>query len=150
MVRDDTTSYFSAVNVVSNLNMIMIHDIDNLLLALDRYHIPRSWLNPSGNYLVVFEEWGGDPSGISLVKRTTASVCSDIYEGQPTLKNRQMLASGKINRPKAHLWCPPGLKISQIKFASYGLPLGTCGNYREGSCHAHRSYDAPEKVPQSA
>ncbi|XP_014509817.1 beta-galactosidase isoform X2 [Vigna radiata var. radiata] len=109
------------------------------------YHIPRSWLNPSGNYLVVFEEWGGDPSGISLVKRTTASVCSDIYEGQPTLKNRQMLASGKINRPKAHLWCPPGLKISQIKFASYGLPLGTCGNYREGSCHAHRSYDAPEK-----
>ncbi|WVZ12992.1 hypothetical protein V8G54_017522, partial [Vigna mungo] len=109
------------------------------------YHIPRSWLNPSENYLVVFEEWGGDPSGISLLKRTTASVCSDIYEGQPTLKNRQMLASGKINRPKAHLWCPPGLKISQIKFASYGLPLGTCGNYREGSCHAHRSYDAPEK-----
>ncbi|BAT76813.1 hypothetical protein VIGAN_01487000 [Vigna angularis var. angularis] len=109
------------------------------------YHFPRSWLNPSGNYLVVFEEWGGDPSGISLVKRTTASVCSDIYEGQPTLKNRQMLASGKINRPKAHLWCPPGLKISQIKFASYGLPQGTCGNYREGSCHAHRSYDAPEK-----
>ncbi|CAJ1941689.1 unnamed protein product [Sphenostylis stenocarpa] len=109
------------------------------------YHIPRSWLNPSGNYLVVFEEWGGDPSGISLVKRTTESVCADIYEGQPTLKNRQMLDSGKINRPKAHLWCPPGLKISQIKFASYGLPQGNCGNYREGNCHAHRSYDAPEK-----
>ncbi|QCD80295.1 beta-galactosidase [Vigna unguiculata] len=109
------------------------------------YHVPRSWLNPSGNYLVVFEEWGGDPSGISLVKRTTASVCSDIYEGQPTLKNRQMLDSGKINRPKAHLWCPPGQKISKIKFASYGLPQGSCGNYREGRCHAHRSYDAPEK-----
>ncbi|ESW26654.1 hypothetical protein PHAVU_003G137000 [Phaseolus vulgaris] len=109
------------------------------------YHIPRSWLNPSGNYLVVLEEWGGDPNGISLVKRTTASVCADIYEGQPTLKSRHMLDTGKINRPKAHLWCPPGLKISQIKFASYGLPQGTCGNYREGSCHAHRSYDAPEK-----
>ena len=35
-----------------------------------RYHVPRSWLNPSGNLLVVFEEWGGDPRGISLVKRT--------------------------------------------------------------------------------
>lgn len=34
------------------------------------YHIPRSWLNPSGNVLVVLEEWGGDPTGISLVKRT--------------------------------------------------------------------------------
>ncbi|KAM4131944.1 hypothetical protein ACJW30_01G213900 [Castanea mollissima] len=34
------------------------------------YHVPRSWLNPSGNLLVVFEEWGGDPRGISLVKRT--------------------------------------------------------------------------------
>lgn len=116
------------------------------LPALDRYHVPRSWLNPSGNYLVVFEEWGGDPSGISLVKRTTASVCPDIYEGQPTLRNRQMLESGKVSRPKAHLWCPPGQKISQIKFASYGLPQGTCGNFREGSCHAHKSYDAPERV----
>ncbi|XP_010667155.1 putative beta-galactosidase [Beta vulgaris subsp. vulgaris] len=34
------------------------------------YHVPRSWLRPSGNLLVVFEETGGDPRGISLVKRT--------------------------------------------------------------------------------
>ncbi|XP_058756150.1 beta-galactosidase-like [Vicia villosa] len=34
------------------------------------YHVPRSWLSPSVNYLVVFEELGGDPTGISLVKRT--------------------------------------------------------------------------------
>lgn len=34
------------------------------------YHVPRSWLKPSGNLLVVFEEWGGDPTGISLVRRT--------------------------------------------------------------------------------
>ncbi|KAJ4904621.1 Beta-galactosidase 2 [Raphanus sativus] len=33
-------------------------------------HMPRTWLKPSGNLLVVFEEWGGDPSGISVVKRT--------------------------------------------------------------------------------
>ncbi|XP_011093727.1 beta-galactosidase [Sesamum indicum] len=35
------------------------------------YHLPRSWLKSSGNLLVVFEEWGGDPTQISLVKRTT-------------------------------------------------------------------------------
>lgn len=35
-----------------------------------RYHIPRSWLKATGNLLVVFEQWGGDPKGISLAKRT--------------------------------------------------------------------------------
>ncbi|RDX73527.1 hypothetical protein CR513_46853 [Mucuna pruriens] len=34
------------------------------------YHVPRSWLSSGGNFLVVFEEWGGDPNGITLVKRT--------------------------------------------------------------------------------
>lgn len=113
-----------------------------------RYHVPRSWLNPSGNLLVVFEEWGGDPTGISLVSRTTASVCADIFEGQPTLNDWQLLSSGKVSsmEPKAHLWCPPGQKISEIKFASYGMPQGTCGSFREGSCHAHKSYDAFQKV----
>ncbi|KAG6772025.1 hypothetical protein POTOM_023421 [Populus tomentosa] len=111
------------------------------------YHVPRSWLKPSGNLLAVFEEWGGDPTGISFVKRTTASVCADIFEGQPALKNWQAKASGKVisPQPKAHLWCPPGQKISQIKFASFGMPQGTCGSFREGSCHAHKSYDAFER-----
>ncbi|KAG6534679.1 hypothetical protein ZIOFF_008582 [Zingiber officinale] len=34
------------------------------------YHVPRSWLKPTGNLLVVFEEMGADPSGISMVRRT--------------------------------------------------------------------------------
>lgn len=98
----------------------------------------------------MFEEWGGDPTGISLVRRSTARVCADIVEGQPSLKNWLMATSGKSNnmQPKAHLWCSAGQKISNIEFASYGLPQGTCGNYREGSCHAHKSYDAFEKVRQ--
>lgn len=116
-----------------------------------RYHVPRSWLSPTGNLLVVFEEWGGNPAGISLVEREIASVCADIYEWQPTLMNYEMQASGKVNkplRPKAHLWCAPGQKISSIKFASFGTPVGACGSYHEGSCHAHKSYDAFERVCQ--
>lgn len=109
------------------------------------YHVPRSWLNPSDNFLVVLEEWGGDPTGISLVKRSTKTVCADISEGQPTLKHWHMLKSGKIHTPKAHLRCSPGQKISQIKFASYGQPQGVCGNFLEGSCHATRSYDAAKR-----
>ncbi|KAF6174881.1 hypothetical protein GIB67_026369 [Kingdonia uniflora] len=109
------------------------------------YHVPRSWLNPTGNLMVVFEEWGGNAKGITLVQRTVQSVCADIYEWQPTLTNYELQASGKVDRPlspKSHLWCPSGQKISLIKFASFGTPQGVCGSYREGGCHAHKSYDA--------
>lgn len=37
------------------------------------YHVPRSWLKPTKNLLVMFEELGGDASKISLVKRSVAS-----------------------------------------------------------------------------
>lgn len=112
------------------------------------YHVPRSWLYPRGNLLVVFEEWGGNPDGISLVKREIESVCADMYEWQPTLMNYKMQASGKVNkplRPKVHLSCAPGQKMTSIKFASFGTPKGVCGSYTEGSCHAHNSYDAFER-----
>ncbi|KAI3979478.1 hypothetical protein MKX01_001670 [Papaver californicum] len=36
------------------------------------YHVPRSWLRPTQNLLVVFEEIGGDASGINLVKRSVS------------------------------------------------------------------------------
>ncbi|KAG2606757.1 hypothetical protein PVAP13_4NG215610 [Panicum virgatum] len=34
------------------------------------YHVPRAWLNPSGNLLVLLEEFGGDLSGVTVVTRT--------------------------------------------------------------------------------
>ncbi|KDP41747.1 hypothetical protein JCGZ_26765 [Jatropha curcas] len=37
------------------------------------YHVPRSWLKPTQNLLVVFEETGGDVSKISLAKRLVTS-----------------------------------------------------------------------------
>lgn len=115
-----------------------------------RYHVPRSWLKPRGNLLVVFEEWGGDPAGISLARRSTTRVCADIVEGQPSIKSWHMPTSVKSNslQLKAHLWCPAGLKISDIQFASYELPQGTCRKYHEGSCHAHKSSDAFERYCQ--
>uniref|UniRef100_A0A0D3GI21 Beta-galactosidase n=1 Tax=Oryza barthii TaxID=65489 RepID=A0A0D3GI21_9ORYZ len=35
------------------------------------YHVPRSWLNPNGNLVVLLEEFGGDLSGVTLMTRTT-------------------------------------------------------------------------------
>ncbi|CAA2988278.1 Beta-galactosidase 3 [Olea europaea subsp. europaea] len=37
------------------------------------YHVPRSWLKPTRNLLIVFEELGGDASRISLVRRSVTS-----------------------------------------------------------------------------
>ncbi|CAI9276495.1 unnamed protein product [Lactuca saligna] len=37
------------------------------------YHVPRSWLKPKNNLLVIFEELGGDPTKVSLVKRSITS-----------------------------------------------------------------------------
>lgn len=38
------------------------------------YHVPRSWLKPTRNLLVVFEEIGGDYSRITLVKRSVRTI----------------------------------------------------------------------------
>lgn len=135
------TEFYSDVTVTRSSNLTETHKF--------RYHVPRSWLYPTGNLLVLFEEWGGEPHGISLVKREVASVCADINEWQPQLVNWQMQASGKVDkplRPKAHLSCASGQKITSIKFASFGTPQGVCGSFREGSCHAFHSYDAFERV----
>ena len=112
------------------------------------YHVPRSWLKPTQNLLVVFEELGGDPSRISLVRRSMTSVCADVFEYHPNIKNWHIESYGKteeLHKPKVHLRCGPGQSISSIKFASYGTPLGTCGSFEQGPCHAPDSYAIVEK-----
>lgn len=114
-----------------------------------RYHVPRSWLKPTQNLLVIFEELGGDPSKISLVKRSVGSVCADVSEYHTNIKNWHIDSYGKseeFRAPKVHLQCSPGQTISSIKFASFGTPLGTCGNYEQGACHSPTSYATLEKV----
>lgn len=112
------------------------------------YHVPRSWLKPTQNLLVLFEELGGDPTRISLAKRSVTSVCADVTEYHPMIKNWQIESYGKtqeFHKPKVHLRCGPGQSISSIKFASFGTPLGTCGTFQQGTCHAPTSYSTLEK-----
>ncbi|KAF2543627.1 hypothetical protein F2Q68_00028765 [Brassica cretica] len=46
-----------------------------------------------------------------------------------------------------YLWymTSPGQAISAIKFASFGTPLGKCGSYQQGECHAATSYAILER-----
>lgn len=112
------------------------------------YHVPRSWLKPTKNLLVVFEELGGDPSKISLVKRSITSVCADVYERHPTIEDYSTEGHGessRLHQAKVHLRCAPGQSISAIKFASFGTPSGTCGSFQKGTCHAPDTHSVIEK-----
>lgn len=111
--------------------------------------MPRSWLKPTQNLLVLFEEIGGDASKISLVKRATTSVCASAQEQHPTVVNWHTDSNGEsemLRQAKIHLECAAGQTISGIKFASFGTPSGTCGAYQLGTCHAKNSYAVTEKA----
>lgn len=113
------------------------------------YHVPRSWLKPRQNLMVIFEELGGDASKISLVKRSVSRVCADAYEHHPMAENWRVNAAGDteiLHQAKVHLQCGPGQSISNIQFASFGTPSGTCGSFLQGTCHAQESHAVIEKM----
>lgn len=119
-----------------------------------RYHLPRSWLKPTENLIVLFEELGGDPTKISLDKRSVTTVCADVAEYHPNAKRWETESNNGIKQefrlPKVHLHCGRGKSISSIKFASFGTPSGTCGSFQKGTCHAPTSYDIIEKVQSTS
>lgn len=99
--------------------------------------------------MVVFEELGGDPSKISLVKRSVTGVCADAFEHHPSVESYYAESRGEskpLHQAEVHLRCSPGQSISTIKFASFGTPSGTCGSFLQGACHAPNSHAVIEKV----
>ncbi|KAG2703341.1 hypothetical protein I3843_06G125600 [Carya illinoinensis] len=112
------------------------------------YHVPRSWLKPTKNMLVVFEEIGGDPSKIALVKRSVTSICAKVSGDHSNINGWHIERDGKsegLDMPKVSLHCAGGQFISAIKFASFGTPSGTCGSFQHGTCHAPSSLAVFEK-----
>ncbi|KAK9280236.1 hypothetical protein L1049_013923 [Liquidambar formosana] len=112
-------------------------------------HIPRSWLQPSGNTFVLFEEIGGDPTQISFATRQVNSLCSHVSESHP-LPVEMWSSNSKAGRklgPILSLDCPlPNQVISSIKFASFGTPRGTCGSFRHGRCSSTRALSIAQKA----
>ncbi|KAF3439717.1 hypothetical protein FNV43_RR17995 [Rhamnella rubrinervis] len=80
------------------------------------YHVPRSFMNEGINTLVLFEEFGGNPSLVNFQTVRPGTVCGNVYE-----KNTLELSC-------------QGQPISAIKFASFGTPEGTCGSFQKGTC----------------
>ncbi|VAI07612.1 unnamed protein product [Triticum turgidum subsp. durum] len=106
------------------------------------YHVPRSFLQPGSNDIVLFEQFGGDPSKISFTTKQTESVCAHVSEDHPDQIDSWISPQQKLQRsgPALRLECPKeGQVISSIKFASFGTPSGTCGSYSHGECSSSQA-----------
>ena len=103
-----------------------------------RHHIPRTWVHPGENLLVLHEELGGDPSKISFLVRTGQKVCALVSEADPppadTWKPKLKFLS---QSPEVRLTCEQGWRITSVAFASFGTPTGDCGAFSPGSCHTN-------------
>ncbi|PKA46168.1 Beta-galactosidase 11 [Apostasia shenzhenica] len=116
------------------------------------YHIPRSFLKPKRNVIVVFEEAGGNPDGIQIFTARRDDICTFVSEYHPGAIRSWARQQGQIRsiaedvKPEAHLKCPDRKVIQAVTFASFGNPSGMCGNYTVGSCHAPRTHNLVEKV----
>ncbi|XP_027357220.1 beta-galactosidase 15-like [Abrus precatorius] len=84
------------------------------------YHIPRSFLREDDiNTLVLFEELGGQPYEVKFATSTVGKACGNAYEGH-----------------ELELACDENQVISEIKFASFGVPEGECGSFKKGHCES--------------
>uniref|UniRef100_A0A1J3FJZ3 Beta-galactosidase n=1 Tax=Noccaea caerulescens TaxID=107243 RepID=A0A1J3FJZ3_NOCCA len=115
------------------------------------YHVPRSWIKPSGNILVLLEEMGGDPTKISFAtKQTGSNLCLTVSQTHPAPVDTWTSVSKILNRttsPVLSLKCLISTQvISSIKFASFGTPKGTCGSFSHGRCHSSRSLSVVRKA----
>ncbi|KDP20900.1 hypothetical protein JCGZ_21371 [Jatropha curcas] len=101
------------------------------------YHIPRTWIQPGENLLVLHEELGGDPSKISVLTRTGQEICSIVSEDDPPpAESWKPSLDFKSQSPEIRLTCEQGWRITTINFASFGTPAGYCGSFNLGNCHA--------------
>ncbi|KAK8611769.1 hypothetical protein V6N13_131811 [Hibiscus sabdariffa] len=82
------------------------------------YHVPRSFLNDGENTLILFEEFGGNPSWVQFQTVEVGSVCVNAYEGK-------VVELSCHSRP-----------ISKIKFSSFGHPQGVCGSFKKSECES--------------
>ncbi|KAI3442466.1 Beta-galactosidase [Psidium guajava] len=104
------------------------------------YHIPRSFIKPSDNLLVVLDEEGGNPQSIEILTVDRDTICSFISENHPPnvksweRKNSHIRPVVDDAKPTANLKCANHKKIVAIEFASFGNPNGGCGSFELGKC----------------
>ncbi|XP_052184799.1 beta-galactosidase 13-like [Diospyros lotus] len=115
------------------------------------YHIPRAYLKPTKNLLVILEETGGNPTGIEILVVNRDTICSFITENHPPdVKSWDKTGEGlqtvvESVKSGAHLSCPGEKVMKQIDFASFGNPYGSCGSFGLGNCTSPNSLKVVEQ-----
>ncbi|KAL9238396.1 hypothetical protein vseg_012824 [Gypsophila vaccaria] len=115
------------------------------------YHIPRSFLKPKDNFLVIFDEAGGNIDTVQIETVNRDTICSYVGEDMPSSvygwkrDNGEILSIVEEDHPKATLECPKGKTISHVDFASFGNPFGACGYYILGNCTSPHSQKIVEE-----
>ncbi|KAM3344125.1 beta-galactosidase 13 isoform X1 [Capsicum galapagoense] len=115
------------------------------------YHIPRAFLKPTNNLLVIFEETGGLPETIEIQTVNRDTICSIITEYHPPhVKSWERSGTDFSSvvedlKSGAHLNCPDNKIIEKVEFASYGNPDGACGNLVVGNCNSASSLRVVEE-----
>ncbi|KAK4352651.1 hypothetical protein RND71_028169 [Anisodus tanguticus] len=119
------------------------------------YNVPRSFLKPRDNLLVLFEEETGNPLNITLDTLSVTKVCAHVTDSNPPpviswrkydSMDHKLGERQHGRRPKVYLNCPPRSNISKILFASFGNPSGNCDEYATGLCHSNNSKAIAEKA----
>ncbi|WOK94685.1 hypothetical protein Cni_G03390 [Canna indica] len=117
------------------------------------YHVPRSFLKPDKNLLVVLEEEGGNPEDIKIVTVKRDNICTVVSDANPPSVWSWEMQNGNlrsvVHQPKteATLSCTGSKKVIQsVVFASFGNPTGMCGNFTAGSCHTPNAKAFVEKA----
>lgn len=107
-------------------------------------------MKPKDNLLVVFEETGGNPGKIEILKVNRDTICSIITEYHPPhirtweRKNNQLR---NITDPvrAGHLTCPDNKVVEKVEFVSFGNAEGACGAFKVGTCDSPKAHEVVEK-----
>ncbi|CAN4121080.1 unnamed protein product [Withania somnifera] len=120
------------------------------------YNVPRSFLKPRDNLLVLFEAEIGNPMNITIDTVSVTKICAHVTGSNPppvmcwskydSMDHKLSKRQKHGRRPKVYLNCPPRSNISKILFASFGNPSGDCDDYAMGLCHSSNSKAIVEKA----
>lgn len=101
--------------------------------------------------MVVFEESGGDPEGITIETVKRDNICTSVspfFQGDVKQWKSEPGLQQKFHdlKPEAVLQCARKKVINSITFADFGNPTGDCGGYIPGNCTNTLTRQVVEKV----
>ncbi|KAK4405351.1 Beta-galactosidase 13 [Sesamum angolense] len=108
----------------------------------EEYHVPRSFLKPKDNLLVVFEETGGNPEKIDILVVNRDTICSVITEYHPPSVNSWERKGDELRAlvnpvREVELTCPDKKVIKKVEFVGFGEVDGACGAFKPGKCNSN-------------